>query len=587
MKKNYDESWSRLQTALNPSLSRSQSNKSTRRSFAQTCSASSRRISITSQTEHPLIPSWQIKQLFKNKCLDMDIPEVPEQETRFFALSLSNFKNRSFTLSESGLGKRSAVVIGRILKCNHFAFVNLSRNCLKDSGSVALFQEMRNNSSIVHVDLSNNEISPEGFVKIFTMMRVQPSIISLDLSSYDGLHRNRLGEEGAQVLQRLLIENHLLQFLSLSGTSLGEYLSLISDGLHNNTSLISLDLSNNQIDHTCLPLLSSSLVTTSLQKLNLSSNRISDKGCKSLSLLLSNRLQGCCPLNYLNICNNSINKKGASYIFNALRFNNIMEELVIHSNDLSINFQSYFPAFLAENCGLVKLDISNCALNAKSWTGIDAGIAKNRRIEVLNLANNLIHDDGLRDIVNGLAKNKKIRVLDLTSCSLKDGCGDILMKALRGNSSLESIVLKNNNLKEKALEALLDLTRMNRSIVAVNVDSNPVNFKAVTALKAQLRENKKVQQRQVIPKILDEIEKIKEPISKFVETHHEVRKKLEKRIKSEKRLWIVEDNFDEIKEKEEKLTREFKEMLEKLKSDNLKKSLTIEELKNEEIVKFI
>ena len=516
----------------------------------------------------------------------MDIPEVPDQENRFLALSLSNFKNRSFTLSESGLGKRSAVVIGRILKCNHFAYVNLSRNSLRDSGSVALFEELRNNSTIVHVDLSNNEISPEGFVKIFTMMRVHPSIISLDLSSYDGLHRNRLGEVGVQVLQRLLLESPLLQFLSLSGTSLGEHLDLISDGLHNNTSLISLDLSNNQIDWTAVPALSSGLVTTCLQKLNLSSNRISDKGCKSLSALLGNR-QGCCPLNYLNISNNLIRKKGASHIFNALRFNNIMEELVIHSNDLSFNFQSYFPAFLAENCGLVKLDVSNCALNAKSWPGIDFGIAKNRRIEVLSLANNLITDDGLAGIANGMAKNKKMRHLDLSSCHLKDSCGEVLGKALRGNSSLEAIVLKSNNLKKKALEALLDLTRMNRNVVVVNVDSNPANLKVVAALKAQLRENKKLQQRQVIPKILNEIEKIKEPISKFVETHHEVRKNLEKIIKSEKRLWRAEENFDEIKEQEEKLTREFKEMLEKLKNENLKKSIVIEELKNEEIVKFI
>jgi Ran GTPase-activating protein (RanGAP) involved in mRNA processing and transport len=587
MKQKYGESWLRLQTALNPSLSRSQSNKSTRRSLIISSAPSSRRISIAGQIEHPVIPISQLKQLFKSKCEDMDIPEVPDQESRFLQTSISNFRNRSFLLTDSNLGQRSSISIGHILKSNEFAYINLSRNRLSDEGSSLLFKDLKINSSIVHVDISNNEISSEGSCQIFQILISHPSIISLDISSYEGLKRNRIGESAASILQRVLIENKILQFLALAGTGLGEFLQIFTDGLCFNTGLVSLDLSNNGIHGKNLEFLAKAVGNTNIQKLNLSSNRISDKGCKFLSRLLNNGFQKCCPLTFLDISNNLINGKGSKRIFESLRFNNILEELVFHSNNLAFNFQVYFSNFLGENCGLVKLNISNNQLNSKCWSSVTEGLIKNRRLEVLNISNNPIEDEGLKNIAAGLAKNKKIQTIDLSACQLKDSAAVTLIKGLRSNFFIEVVHLKNNNLKESAAEALLELARSNKHLQIISLDSNPVNFKYISGLKAQLRENRKLRQSQIIPRILSEIEKIKIPIEKYQENNQNIKNKLELKIKSEKRLWNKNENIDEIHEKEKKITQEMKEKVLKCKNENLAKSVLIEELKSEEIVRII
>jgi Ran GTPase-activating protein (RanGAP) involved in mRNA processing and transport len=112
-------------------------------------------------------------------------------------------------------------------------------------------QILADNLNIIHLDLSSNDITPRGADIIFTTLLNQHSIISLDLSSKEGINRNRLSHEGMRLLERVLKENLLLEYLYLAGNSVkNEGLKSILLGLAENKTLNTLHLSNNEITFT-------------------------------------------------------------------------------------------------------------------------------------------------------------------------------------------------------------------------------------------------------------------------------------------------------------------------------------------------
>lgn len=582
--KRLEHSWSKVESAMRLPITRINSQRSSFRTKILSSSASSRRISILNVLEHPIIAADLIKLLFKAKCEDMDIPNIPDQEARFFALSRISFKDRTFCLSDSNLKEKSALVISQILKTQNFAYVDLSRNSLGDKGTKVLMHQLKNCNSIVHLNLSNNEISPEGFIQVLTYLTLHPSLISLDISSYEGLKRNRLSPQGAETLKKLLTTNNTLQILSISNISLSEGIELLSEGLANNFSLVSLDISKNFIEGKYIENLCKGLVNSQVQKLNLSSNKIGDKGSKFLAFMLSNGYQKYFPLMNLDISENCITGKGAVKVFQALQFNNIIEEFSIHSNNFGSSLPVFISSFFFDNCGLSKINLSNCEINGRSLMNISDGLSKNKRLVSLNLSKNSIGDEGLKYLAPGLGKNKKLNYIDLSFCYIRDEGIDILIKCLRNNSTLNSISLKSNNLKDLSGERFLNLSRFNKHLENINLELNPISQDLLISLKSQLRTNKAHKKAEVIPKILTEIAKIKAPIVKFEHQFSEKKKKLEKKKNLEQRRLATTEMLTEVKIKEKKLTDQMKSELMDLKNQGLAKSVYLEDLKSETIV---
>jgi len=109
---------------------------------------------------------------------------------------------------------------------------------------------LEENLNIIHLDLSSNDITYRGAEVIFIKLLNQHSIISLDLSSKEGINRNRLSHEGVVLLEKVLKENLLLEYLYLSGNSIkNEGLKSILIGLAENKTLNTLHLANNEITY--------------------------------------------------------------------------------------------------------------------------------------------------------------------------------------------------------------------------------------------------------------------------------------------------------------------------------------------------
>jgi len=383
------------------------------------------------------------------------------------------------------------------------------------------------------------------------------------------------------------VTNRTLQILSISNISLAEGIELLSEGLANNKSLVSLDVSKNFIEGKHIENFCKALVQSQLQKLNLSSNKIGDKGSKALAFMLSNGYQGYFPLMNLDISENSISGKGAVKLFQALRFNNIIEEFSVHSNNFGSSLPVFISSFLFDNCGVIKLNLSNCEINGRSLVNISDGLGKNKRLEALNLSKNSIGDEGLKYLAPGLGKNKKLSHIDLSFCYIRDESTELLVKCLRSNSTLSSIYLKSNNIKDLSGERLLNLCRFNKHLDNVNLELNPLSQDLLISLKSQLRTNRAQKKAEVIPKILNEIARIKAPIMGFEEQNSKSKKKLHKRASLEKRRLATTEMLSEVKVKERALTDQIKAEYLGLKQEGLAKSVYLEELKAEGIVRFM
>ena len=576
LQKTFEQSWQKLESALGDENKRTHSHRTSKRSINSSRYPNSRSSSATISAVSPPITKSQLQKIYQAKCEDMEIPVLPDQELRFISYCHSNFQNRHFQMKDSGLSIKSAVAIGKVLKVSNFAYVNLSKNSLGDEGSFQLMREICDSQTIVHLDLSNNDITPDGFSKIAKILTYHPSLASVDLSSYEGLHRNRISPGAARALSQALHSNRILQFLNLSGTCLAEAIEVLAEGLAENTTLVSLDLSNNSITSRYMELLSRTIIRTELREVNLSSNKIGDEGCEALANMMIGAYEAACPLVKFNMANNGISHKGGSKLFHALRMNCFITEFNISGNSFNQGLSVYFPSFLADNCALVSLNLSNSMIKPDALQNVAEGLAKNKGLETLILSGNKIEDTGVMHLAEGLARNMALKNLDLSTCNIKGKGAVFLANALRSNLVIEFINLKNNSVKDEAGELFVELTRNNKNLLYIGLDLNPVHLKYVATIKVNVRENKKMQKKKIIPKILDEIEKIKAPIEAQVIANHTILSKLKEKSATERKYEMRLETLEEVKEKEEKRLRSMQDFHKVLREKNVDLSKTLE-----------
>lgn len=582
-----EETWMRLETALGDDTKRAQSHRISKRTVNTSRLPSFRCNSASLKSTREPISVNQLKKIYKAKCDDMRIPVLPDQESRFITYCVNNFKNRHFHMKEAGLAMQSAYVIGRVLKTSNFAYVDLSKNSLASEGVFVLLKEISDSQTIVHLDLSNNEITPEGFDNIAKILCYHPSIISIDFSSYEGLHRNRLSSAGAISLCQALRCNPLLQFLCLSGTGLSDGIEFIAQGITENSNLVSLDLSNNALNGKMMECLTKAVVKTEIRILNLSNNKIADEGCEFISNMILGAYEAACPLVNLDISFNGIASKGAGKIFHSLRLNILIRDFNISGNQFSQGLTMFFTTFLSDNCVMKTLNLSNCGIKTDHLQNVSDGLNKNTKLENLNLSHNKVEDIGAQHIAFGLIKNTGLKRIDLSSCAIKGQGALSIAKSLRSNFTLNSINLRDNSVKDDSGEIFVEITRLNKNFLSINLDLNPVNLKFVESIKLNLKENCRSHKKQQIPKIREEIERMRIPIEAYENLNTKNRIRLEKRSEIERRHEIHDESFEEIKEKEHKKTQAMIQEHKILREKNVELAIAIDASQSETIVKPI
>ncbi|XP_051777875.1 NACHT, LRR and PYD domains-containing protein 3-like isoform X14 [Erpetoichthys calabaricus] len=246
---------------------------------------------------------------------------------------------------------------------------------------------------------------------------------------------------------------------------------------HSRLTELNLSSSNNMkdsgVNHLCEGLRSENC---KLEKLNLSSCRLTSRCCSALSSALSSPHS---RLTELNLNENNMGDSGVDQLCEGLRSENCkLEKLSLsrcrltsrccsalssalsspHSRltemDLSINnmedsgVDQLCEGLRSENCKLEKLNLSRCRLSSRCCSALSSALsAPHSRLTELNLSKNNMEDSGVDQLCEGLrSENCKLEKLSLSYCRLSSRCCLALSSALSApHSRLTELNLSNNN----------------------------------------------------------------------------------------------------------------------------------------------
>ena len=285
---------------------------------------------------------------------------------------------------------------------------------------------------------------------------------------------NNIGWLGCMEIQKWIVQSDRsegdckLRTLNLSGNRIGDKgAAHLRDALKDeNCKLTVLDLSNNDIGHKGAANLSDALkdANCKLTELHLAINSIGDlgKGAENLSDALKDAN---CKLTELNLAKSSIGIKGAAHLSDALK---------------------------DANCKLTELNLASNSIGDKGAANLsDALKDANCKLTELNLASNSIGDKGAADLSDALKDaNCKLTELNFASNSIGDKGAAHLHDTLKdANCKLTELYLSHNNIGDKGAANLSDaLKDANCKLTVLDLDANKIGDKGAANLSDALKD---------------------------------------------------------------------------------------------------
>lgn len=528
----------------------------------------------------PGLTLFEVKKLYLAKCKDLDIIYNKDQEQRFYQFCRKSFSNRSLSLKENGLGLESMKIISKILKNNsHFCRLNLSKNYIGEQGLDHLIKCLKKTTSIVSVDLSSNNISIEGSSKFFTILQENENIISINFSSLEGFHRNRIGTQGAIAVSRYIQTNKVLTHLNIGDTSIGkEGFEHIIQGIAHNKALFFLDISHNGIVFNTIDGFCQALITTKIQELNLSGNKIGDKSCEIFGKMLSGKLEKSSLLTRLDLSLCEISSVGAMSIFESLQNNASIVELNFDGNDIGKQIGRHIGRCIHINGTLKLLSLNNCNLKDENIVKICEGLSLNTALQKVSLCKNNISNLGAFYVAEMLTRNEKLLFLDLSHNLIKNKGGVAIAKALRKNCTIEKLSFTENSFKSETGRLLSEVTRSKKNLLKIDLLKNQINLKYVKEIKDNLMKNSLSYKILLSPKLRTENknlakedynvelakEKIEEKIREKVELQEKINRQVVKlqSITSEEneRYRVIKDELMRARREREEMNKQLEEL---------------------------
>jgi len=526
----------------------------------------------------------QIRELFYQKCKDLNVPIKDELMKRFINFIKEKCVNRVINLSECFLGFNSMLVLTDILK-NDFEICSriiLTKNDFGDEGIEILLESLKGNDNLVELNLSSNNLGVNGGMAIFNFLLDQNSIICLDLSSKEGLYRNRICSEGVSLITKVLKNNFFLEKIDLSSNSIkNEGLKYIVNGLMSNITLQTLNLQNNEITEKGISYLESKLTTSKLKHLNISCNPISDNGLISLGNCIGGKQLN--EIVSLNISECSVTFESFFPFIKKISKNLKIQILISNKNNLSSNNKWHLLDDFFKKLSLKSLSLGSCNLN-QDMKEISNIFKFNPTIKYLDLSHNKITDENFEYFQTYPKDNLTLEEFDISSNYISDKSAKVFFKNLEENNNILKLNFFDNHLGNESAEAIMEILKTNHNILNINVGCNNIGLKVMNEMKEQIQNNKIIKKEKYIPKLRnelkelefnpDEINYLKNKIDytnkerefmekKFIKEIKDIENKKKENIKSAK-------DVDNLKKNIEKNIEALKHEWIKLKEDEIK-----------------
>ena len=446
----------------------------------------------------------QIRELFFQKCIDLDVPIKEELMNRFINFIREKCVNRVINLSDCSLGFNSMVVLSEILRNNFdlYSRIILTKNNFGDEGIELLLESIEGNNNIVELNLSSNSLGASGGNSIFNFLLKQNSIISLDLSSKEGLYRNRICADGVKLISKVLKNNFFLEKIDLSSNSIkNEGMKYIVNGLISNQTLHSLIIPNNEINEKGLLYLESKLKICKLKHLNISCNPISSNGLIALGNCLAGDKLG--EIIYLNISECSILFDSFYQFIKRISKNHKLQTLILTKNNLS-GKKWHFLEDSFKSLSLKNISLGSCSLS-HDVKDIGEIFRFNPTLKYIDLSHNQINDAGFESFEKYPKVNVILEEIDVSSNYISDKSASGFFKNLEENTTMLKLNFFDNHLGNESAKSIIEILKTNRNIVNINVTCNNIGLRVLDEIKNKIKNNRNIEQVKYIPKLKNEL----------------------------------------------------------------------------------
>ena len=447
----------------------------------------------------------QIKELFYQKCKDLNVPIKEELMNRFTNFIKEKCVNRIINLSDCSLGLNSMIILADILRNNIeiCSRVILTKNVFGDEGIEILLESLKGNNNIVELNLSSNSLGVNGGMAIFNFLLKQKSIICLDLSSKEGLYRNRVCAEGIRLITQVLHKNFFLEKIDLSSNSIkNEGFKYIVNGLVTNLTLQTLIIHNNEITEKGVAYFETKSIKCKLKHLDIGSNPIGNNGIISLGKCVGgNQLK---EIISLDISECSFTFESFFLFIKSTAKNQKIQTLVANKNNLASNSKWHLLDDFFKRLSLKSLSLGSCRLN-HDIKEIAEIFKINPTIKYLDLSHNNITDEFFENFQAYPLDNLSLEEFDVSSNYISDKSASVFFKNLIDNNTLIKLNFYDNHLENESADAIIDILRKNHNLLSINVNCNNIGIKVMKEIKNQLQNNKMIKKEKYVPKLRNEL----------------------------------------------------------------------------------
>ena len=422
---------------------------------------------------------------------------------------------------------------------NLITIVCLSNCSLRDNIIELLVQLLNHCNSISTLLLMNNDISQYNLNKLIDAVGRKKGLPSGSLRKVT-IHQNNMTEYNLFLLedklkkvQLLLMNNEILlgykcsdeqlKYASLRISSVKliiiQYshityhtLAIFEELFKQSVCLQIVAITHASIDsQTANKLLQHMSIITTLRKLNLEGNNLTEQNAVALASVISSNtglehlylnnnylqlgitgLKNISSLKVLDLQHNSITEQAVNSLVATISGCRSLEKLWLNGNHLGPSTAVVINA-LKEISSLKQLNLNyNKSRSEELASVISSVVAKNKSMEKLLLSDNGLNDDGVIRIAESLCKHSKLKTLNLQNNNITEKAAGALASVISSNSGLEQIYLGNNQLQLGVIKIARELKKLS-TLKVLDLISNGMTEQVVDELVAAIRINKSLE----------------------------------------------------------------------------------------------
>ncbi|XP_026108292.1 NACHT, LRR and PYD domains-containing protein 12-like [Carassius auratus] len=369
-----------------------------------------------------------------------------------FVLLTSEEEMEEFDLQKFKKSDKCLFRLLQVVKVSKRALLNDCNLTYQSCSNLA--KALRSDNNLIELNMSNNNLQDSG---------VKQLCIGLETCELEILKLNNCGltEESCSALASVLSSDcSSLKELDLSNNNLKHLgVELLSDGLTKNCKLKILRLSDCSITEEGYKALASALRSnpSHLIELDLRGNDPGQSGVKQLNDLLQDPNCQLKTLKFLGPAAEEAFQNVKGIVGENLL---LLKELNLSKRKLGDTQVIQIAALLQDkHCKLNTLILHKCGLTEESCSALTTVLRSNPSLKELDMSKNNLQDSGMKKLQNGLEdKNCTLKKLRLSNCSITEEGYKALASALRSNPShLIELDLTGNDPGQSGVKELNDL----------------------------------------------------------------------------------------------------------------------------------